>query len=89
MTNEEAIKAIITNYPPETPENYSMLREALNKVIVSLQEHEPVKIFMSTLEEEWYGLALECTICGCRWMMSDDDDTCYCPHCGRPIKWDK
>lgn len=57
--------------------------------ITPYEEHEPANIFISTLEEEWYGSTLECTICGCRWMMSDDDDTCYCPHCGRTVKWDK
>ena len=61
-----------------------IFKEALDM----LKKQEPVKIFMSTLKEEWWGSALECTICGCRWMMSDDNDTRYCPHCGRPVKWE-
>ena len=38
MTNEEAIKAIKANWPPE---NYSILREALTLAIHALGEKEP------------------------------------------------
>ena len=38
MTNQEAIETIEANYPPE---NYSMLREALNMAIVLLKKQEP------------------------------------------------
>ena len=48
MTKEEAIKAILANYPPE---NYSMQREALDKAIVLLKEHKPMNIIMSFGEE--------------------------------------
>ena len=37
MTPEEAIKTILSNYPPE---NYRMLREALDLAIVALNEME-------------------------------------------------
>ena len=38
MTNQEAIETIKANYPPE---NYSMLREALDMAIALLKEQEP------------------------------------------------
>jgi len=40
MTNEEAIKAIKANLPPE---NYSILREALMIAIHALDEEQPSK----------------------------------------------
>jgi len=40
MTSQEAIETIKANYPPE---NYSMLREALDMAIALLKEQEPVK----------------------------------------------
>jgi len=40
MTNQEAIETIEANYPPE---NYSMLREALDMAIKLLKEQETVK----------------------------------------------
>lgn len=39
MTNEEAIQAIKSNYPPE---NYSRLREALDMAMVLLAESKPI-----------------------------------------------
>jgi len=38
MTNQEAIETIEANYPPE---NYSMLREALDIALAMLKEQEP------------------------------------------------
>ena len=38
MTNEEAIKAIKCNYPPE---NYTILREALDMAIEALKKTNP------------------------------------------------
>ena len=41
MTNKEAIEAIEANYPPE---NYTILREALDMAIAMLKEQEPKQI---------------------------------------------
>ena len=38
MTNEEAINAIKSNYPPE---NYTILREALDMAIEALKKTNP------------------------------------------------
>lgn len=43
MTSKEAIEAIKANYPPE---NYTMLREALDLAIKLLEE--------DSKKEEWY-----------------------------------
>lgn len=71
-----------------SPEMRIKIGQTINSTIDLLKEQEPSKIAMSTFDEEWYGSTLECTTCGCRWMMLDDDDTCYCPHCGRKVKWE-
>lgn len=42
MTNEEMIKAIKSNYPPS---NYTMLREALDKSILLLEEDKKELIY--------------------------------------------
>ena len=39
MTNQEAIEAIIANYPSE---NYTILREALDMAIILLKEQETI-----------------------------------------------
>ena len=70
-----------------SPEMCIKIGQAISVAIVLLKEQEPSKIIMSTFDEEWYGSTLECTTCGCRWMMLDDDDTCCCPHCGRKAEW--
>jgi len=41
MTNEEAIEVIKKNYPPE---NYTMLREALNIAIETLGKVDPIPL---------------------------------------------
>ena len=40
MTNQEAITTIEANYPPE---NYSMLREALNMALTLMKEQKSIK----------------------------------------------
>ena len=40
MTNQEAIETIEANYPPE---NYLMLREALNMALTLLKEQKSIK----------------------------------------------
>lgn len=45
MTNKEAIEVINANYPPE---NYTLLREALDMAIILLKRQEPQVL---TLEE--------------------------------------
>jgi hypothetical protein len=40
MTNQEAIETIEANYPPE---NYSMLREALNMALTLMKEQKSIK----------------------------------------------
>lgn len=49
MTNQEAIETIEANYPPE---NYSMLREALDMAIALLKEQEE-RIKKFELERGW------------------------------------
>ena len=53
MTNTEAIETIEANYPPE---NYSMLREALDMSIALLKEQEPkvpIHIHEEYPEHDW------------------------------------
>lgn len=32
--------------------------------------------------DEWYRPIAQCSICKCCWMMQDEKDLYYCPHCG-------
>lgn len=88
MTREEAINAIKCNYPPE---NYSMLREALDMAIEALEE---VK------EGYWYSYDPErCSVCKLPWNynMTMNGDDCeyfdpmpnFCPNCGAKMRSDE
>lgn len=37
-------------------------------------------------EDEWYGTVTSCTSCGTNFIMEDDSELMYCPHCGKPLK---
>lgn len=84
MTNKEAIAAIIANYPPE---NYTILREALDKAINLLKAQEALKPVQN---EEKYGDALShCPLCE----KSLPNKAIYgkskfCYHCGQAVKWE-
>ena len=73
MTNQEAIETIEANYPPE---NYTMLREALDMAIDMLKNQEPVKpvVRKGTI---W------CGKCGI--LVSQLDN--YCSRCGHEVNW--
>lgn len=32
--------------------------------------------------DEWYQDVNCCSLCGCNWMMYDNQELCFCPHCG-------
>ena len=78
MTNQEAIEAIEANYPPE---NYSMLREALDIAIVMLKEQESIK-------PTWNQGKAYCGQCGQRLPRKCDGiERRYCSFCGKAVKW--
>ena len=81
MNNQEAIKAIKDNWPPE---NYSMLREALEIIIKLFKKQEPKSPVVGSDEEEgteWN----ECGNCGAIIELY----CAYCSSCGQAIKWRK
>ena len=86
MPNEEAIKAIKCNYPPE---NYTILREALDMAIEALKKQIPE---MPDYEGDGYAdgfLVYDtwiCPSCG-RYYEIDYDHYKYCPECGQRIDW--
>lgn len=83
MTREEAIDAIKCNYPPE---NYSMLREALDIAIEAIQLQIPkAPSYVGT--GYWYGeFIYDSWICpNCGIDCEADFDGKYCPECGQAI----
>ena len=86
ITNEEAIKAIKCNYPPE---NYTILREALDMAMEALEKQIPE---IPDYEGDGYAdgfLVYDtwiCPSCG-RYYEVDYDDYKYCPECGQRIDW--
>ena len=74
MTNEEAINAIKSNYPPE---NYTILREGLDMAIEALEER------MHNCEEckhanyyDWCTLGNHLVLCREHNAMMKDDNCC-------------
>ena len=78
MTNQEAIETIEANYPPE---NYSMLREALDMAIALLKEQEAVPVIQREIAHMLFWC---CGSCGVA--ITDGDK--FCRNCGREVKWD-
>ncbi len=78
MTNQEAIETIEANYPPQ---NYSMLREALDMAIAKLKEQKAVPVIQ---REVAHMLFWCCGSCGVA--ITDGDK--FCRNCGREVKWD-
>ena len=83
---QEAIKAIKSNYPPE---NYTMLREALNISMDLLEKATPKKPSMNVFNA-W------CPNCGealgkkfAENGLKGRMGTQYCPNCGQALDWSK
>ena len=83
MTIEEAINTIKYYYPPE---NYFMLREALDMAIEALERDIP-KTPSFAGEGYWYGeFIYDSWICpNCGTYCEVDFDGKYCPECGQAI----
>ena len=90
MNREEAIDAIKCNYPPE---NYSVLREALDMAIEALEGIKDEKGYWTGYDGQY------CSVCKLPWnyyMTDDGDDWGYfdpmpkfCPNCGAKMRSDE
>ena len=80
MTNKEAVKAINANYPPE---NYTILREALDMAIALLEEQESV-VHPEPSCEMTYITDCCCDLCGAQLIREDN----FCRYCGKRIEWE-
>ena len=79
MTNKEAIEAINANYPPE---NYTILREALDMAIALLEEQEPKKVM-------WRIGRAHCPSCGELFRKQKENQYIrFCNYCGQAVKWE-
>ena len=78
MTNEEAINAIKSNYPPE---NYTILREGLDMAIEALEKQVPKKpVNYDSVPHS------RCPVCNNAVKVFEDSHEChYCPYCGQRI----
>lgn len=85
MTNQEAIETIKANYPPE---NYSMLREALDTALALLEDQEAKPMIEN--ERGW-----NCPACGMKLIGKTasgypcdliDLPLNFCPRCGQEVK---
>ena len=87
MTNKEAIETIEANYPPE---NYSMLREALDMALALMKEQEP-KHIVNKWHKNPFGdySRLHCPWCDRELDMQSAKEYVACPYCGRPVKWNE
>lgn len=84
MTNQEAIETIKANYPPE---NYSMLREALDIALTLLEDQEAKPMIEN--ERGW-----NCPSCGIKLIGKTasgypcdliDLPLNFCPRCGQEM----
>ena len=74
MTNEEAIKAIKCNYPPE---NYTILREALDMAIEALEKQmHNCKECKHANYYDWCTLGNHLVLCREHNAMMRDDNCC-------------
>ena len=86
MTNEDAIETIKANYPPE---NYMMLREALDIACAMLKEQEAMLVLSQRECETWpnhYERKGFCPKCHqvVDWLLNRS----YCGLCGQEVKWE-
>jgi len=79
MTNQEAIETIQANYPPE---NYTLLREALDKAVNLLNEQEAIVPKRIDGKKNHF---IKCGNCNYDLMTGFQ----FCPHCGRKVKWNE
>ena len=87
LTNKQMIDAIKSNYPPE---NYTMLREALDKSMELLEKQIPKKIVDDTvLDGDYSGSCYErkiavCPTCNNIYLTHKQP---YCNKCGQALDW--
>ena len=93
MTNKEAIEAIKANYPPE---NYSVLREALDTAVDLLEQQKTGQwiYIYGRCGKRVDRRTLKCSVCGNHLSMDGVNggrgDANFCPNCGaRMEKHDK
>ena len=75
--------------PYEIDGNYCEINMAKD-VLTLLKEQEthekelPVRQYVG----EYFGAVSICPSCEASWIMSDDDDLHFCPHCGQKVKFE-
>ena len=82
MDYQEAIKAIKSNYPPS---NYTILREALNIAIKTLEKQIPKAVQTINDNESYF-------VCSCGFTVGyfeDFREHKYCLNCGQKIDWEE
>lgn len=84
MTPQEAIETIKINYPPE---NYSMLREALDMAITLLEKQEPKPMY-EVEDDDLYAWSPKDVSCYCPNPECEKEisyDYNFCPYCGQAV----
>lgn len=84
MTNKEAINAIKCNYPPE---NYTILREALDMAMEALEKQIPKKPIKYEIDYSGNPV-FRCPVCGDSWNSNEFGDGIECCWtCGQALDW--
>ena len=86
MTNKEAIKAIKCNYPPE---NYTILREALDMAMEALEKQMPKKPKHIGKIDENGNAEVECDCFASQDVSIKTIKRVYCWRCGQCLDWEE
>lgn len=67
-----------------TKKHLKSISDWTSEALELLKEQKQKQVILHGVDE-WYGPVLECPDCKAEWM-SDEENTHYCPNCGRAVE---